>query len=168
MPQQIGVAAGELSPAALGMVRQVGLRPPVATRLMEVTTVPLVEKNFSTILRVAASITPAATSLAVASSNAVRSHSVLGLTGPSGRRVDLGQPQLEAAREQQWGERAPRGGSQSGAAGFWPECHLDSAGVGHQKPCSICLVFPTKGSSDLARRLQRVWSRISLRSLGGS
>jgi hypothetical protein len=51
-----------LAPAAFGMVRQVGLRPPPATRLMEVTTVPLVEKNSSTVLRVAASITPPATS----------------------------------------------------------------------------------------------------------
>ena len=44
-----------------------GLRPPAATRLTDVTTVPSFMKNCSTILRGAASITSAATSLAVTS-----------------------------------------------------------------------------------------------------
>ena len=69
------------------------------------TTVPLVEKNSSTILRVATSITSAATSLAVVEPCRPRPL-VLGLTGPSGRRVDLGELELKSAREQHLGEPA--------------------------------------------------------------
>ena len=83
------------------------MRPTAAMRLTDVTTVPLVEKNSSTILRVAASIIPAATSLAVTSTMVVRSHSYSGSPARPVARVHLGELQLKGASEQHLRELAP-------------------------------------------------------------
>ena len=71
-----------------------------AITLTDVTTVSFFMKNSSTILRVAASITSAATSLADNAEHRRAHPLVLGFTGLCDRRVDLGELEVKALCEQ--------------------------------------------------------------------